>query len=100
MTGRAKELIKRGGHGIDPGMIEDAFIVHPAVALAAAVGKSAYAGELPVAYVQLRPGAQISADALPNSPASASPSAPRCRRRSCSAGAAADRVGKVHKNTR
>lgn len=65
VTGRAKELIKRGGHGIDPGMIEDAFTVHPAVALAVAIGKpDAYAGELPVAYVQLRPGAEVSADAL------------------------------------
>ncbi|MCG6203760.1 AMP-binding protein [Rhodopseudomonas sp. HC1] len=58
VTGRAKELIKRGGHGIDPATIEDALIAHEAVALAAAVGKpDAYAGELPVAYVQLHPGA-------------------------------------------
>jgi fatty-acyl-CoA synthase len=58
VTGRAKELIKRGGHGIDPGMIEDAFSAHEAVALAAAVGKpDAYAGEVPVVYVELRPGA-------------------------------------------
>ncbi len=65
VTGRAKELIKRGGHGIDPGMIEDALTVHPAVALAAAVGKpDAYAGEIPVAYIQLRPGATASADDL------------------------------------
>lgn len=65
VTGRAKELIKRGGHGIDPGMIEDAFSAHPSVALAAAVGKpDAYAGEVPVAYVQLRPDAVISAEAL------------------------------------
>jgi fatty-acyl-CoA synthase len=65
VTGRAKELIKRGGHGIDPGMIEDAFSAHQSVALAAAVGKpDAYAGEVPVAYVQLRPDAEIEADAL------------------------------------
>ncbi|ARQ00996.1 AMP-binding protein [Pseudorhodoplanes sinuspersici] len=65
VTGRAKELIKRGGHGIDPGMIEDALAVHPAVALVAAVGKpDAYAGEVPVAYIQLRPGATASIDDL------------------------------------
>ena len=33
---------------------------HPAVALAAAVGMpDAYAGELPVCYVMLRPGAAV-----------------------------------------
>ena len=57
ITGRAKDLIKRGGHGIDPATIETALYAHPAVALAAAVGKpDAYAGELPMAYVQLKPG--------------------------------------------
>ncbi len=65
VTGRAKELIKRGGHGIDPSMIEDAFSAHQSVALAAAVGKpDAYAGEVPVAYVQLRPDAKLDAEAL------------------------------------
>jgi len=65
VTGRAKELIKRGGHGIDPGMIEDALTAHPKVALAAAVGKpDAYAGEIPVAYIQLRTGETASADEL------------------------------------
>jgi len=65
VTGRAKELIKRGGHGIDPGMIENALSAHPAVALVAAVGKpDAYAGELPVAYVELRPGASPSISEL------------------------------------
>lgn len=58
VTGRAKELIKRGGHGIDPGMIENALAAHDSVAVAAAVGRpDAYAGEIPVAYVQLHPGA-------------------------------------------
>lgn len=62
VTGRAKELIKRGGHGLDPGMIEDALMAHPAVALAAAIGKpDAYAGELPVAYVELKPGMDVDA---------------------------------------
>jgi len=65
VTGRAKELIKRGGHGIDPGMIEDALMAHEAVALAAAVGRpDAYAGEIPVAYVQCHPGAEVDPAAL------------------------------------
>jgi fatty-acyl-CoA synthase len=65
VTGRAKELIKRGGHGIDPGTIEDALLAHPDVTLAAAIGKpDAYAGEVPVAYVQPRPGAAIDPEQL------------------------------------
>ena len=59
ITGRAKDLIIRGGHNIDPMPIEEAFYQHPAVALAAVVGQpDAYAGELPLAYVQLKPGAR------------------------------------------
>lgn len=52
LTGRAKELIIRGGHNIDPKTIEEALAAHPAVNLAAAVGRpDSYAGEVPVAYV-------------------------------------------------
>ena len=54
LTGRTKELIIRGGHNIDPKMIEDPLHAHPAVALAAAIGRpDAHAGEVPVVYVQL-----------------------------------------------
>ncbi|MDM8347323.1 acyl-CoA synthetase [Pseudomonas sp. sp1636] len=61
LTGRSKDLIIRGGHNIDPQMIEEALHSHPAVALAAAVGKpDEKVGELPVAYVQLKPGSQAS----------------------------------------
>ncbi|NUX99702.1 acyl-CoA synthetase [Paraburkholderia youngii] len=57
LTGRKKELIIRGGHNIDPAAIEEALHRHPAVQIAAAVGRpDAHAGELPVAYVQLKPG--------------------------------------------
>ncbi len=60
IAGRAKDLIIRSGHNIDPLMIENAMQRHPAVALAAAVGiPDAYAGELPVCYVALRPGATV-----------------------------------------
>ncbi|VXC87967.1 Acyl-CoA synthetase [Pseudomonas sp. 9AZ] len=61
LTGRSKDLIIRGGHNIDPQMIEEALHKHPAVAMAAAVGKpDEKAGELPVVYVQLKPGAEVS----------------------------------------
>lgn len=57
LTGRKKELIIRGGHNIDPKLIEEALHAHPAVALAAAVGRpDAHAGEVPVVHVQLRQG--------------------------------------------
>ncbi len=65
IAGRAKDLIIRSGHNIDPLMIENAMQAHPAVALAAAVGMpDAYAGELPVCYVSLKAGAQASDDEL------------------------------------
>lgn len=58
LTGRKKELIIRGGHNIDPATIEEPLHAHPAVQIAAAVGRpDAHAGELPVAYVQLKSGA-------------------------------------------
>jgi fatty-acyl-CoA synthase len=58
IVGREKDLIIRGGHNIDPQMIEDPLHEHPDVELVAAVGRpDAYAGQVPVAYVQLRDGA-------------------------------------------
>ena len=54
LTGRAKDLIIRGGHNIDPRVIEDALLSHPAVTGAQAVGQpDQRAGEVPVAYVTL-----------------------------------------------
>ena len=58
ITGRAKDLIIRGGHNIDPAVIENGLISHPDVVAVAAVGQpDRVAGELPCAYVQLRHGA-------------------------------------------
>ena len=52
LTGRAKDLIIRGGHNIDPRVIEEALLRHPAVRAAAAVGRpDRHSGEVPVAYV-------------------------------------------------
>ncbi|MTH95223.1 acyl-CoA synthetase [Roseibium sp. RKSG952] len=56
LTGRSKDLIIRGGHNIDPSVIEEAMMQHPSVGQAAAVGQpDAHAGEVPCVYVQLRP---------------------------------------------
>ncbi len=65
LTGRAKDIIIRSGHNIDPLIIEEALHAHPAVELAAAVGRpDSYAGEMPVAYVQLKPGAKATPEEL------------------------------------
>lgn len=65
LTGRAKDLIIRGGHNIDPQMIEDVLLTHLDVTEAAAVGRpDAHSGEVPVAYVAVRAGATIDADEL------------------------------------
>jgi fatty-acyl-CoA synthase len=65
ITGRAKDVIIRGGHNIDPTVIEETLLRHPEVVLAAAVSMpDSYAGELPVAYVQLLPDARATADEL------------------------------------
>jgi fatty-acyl-CoA synthase len=61
ITGRAKDLIIRGGHNIDPAMIEEALAGHPDVAFAGAIGQpDAHAGEIPCAYVELVAGATTS----------------------------------------
>jgi fatty-acyl-CoA synthase len=65
VTGRAKDVIIRGAHNIDPGLIEGVLLRHPEVLMAAAVGEpDAYAGELPVAFVSLKAGATVSAEEL------------------------------------
>ena len=65
ITGRAKDLIIRGGHNIDPAEIEDALSGHSAVALVGAIGQpDSFAGELPCAYVELVGGATVTTDEL------------------------------------
>ncbi|MCP2279713.1 acyl-CoA synthetase [Nocardia amikacinitolerans] len=65
LHGRAKDLIIRGGHNIDPATIEDALLRHPRVTAAGAVGRpDAHSGEVPVAYVAVTSGADVSADEL------------------------------------
>jgi acyl-CoA synthetase (AMP-forming)/AMP-acid ligase II len=60
ITGRAKDLIIRGGHNIDPALIEEALAGHRAVAFVGAIGQpDAHSGELPCAYVELADGAEV-----------------------------------------
>ncbi len=60
ITGRAKDLIIRGGHNIDPAVIEEALMGHEAVAFVGAIGQpDIHAGEVPCAYVELIKGATI-----------------------------------------
>jgi fatty-acyl-CoA synthase/long-chain acyl-CoA synthetase len=65
ITGRAKDLIIRGGHNIDPADIEEALMAHPAVAMTGAIGQpDAHAGEIPCAYVELVEGGNATGDEL------------------------------------
>ncbi len=65
ITGRAKDLIIRGGHNIDPSQIEEALAAHPDVAFVGAIGQpDSYAGETPCAYVELVADAQVTAEEL------------------------------------
>ena len=65
ITGRAKDLIIRGGHNIDPAIIEEALSAHPAVSFVGAIGQpDSSVGEIPCAYVELNEGASVSVDEL------------------------------------
>lgn len=65
ITGRAKDLIIRGGHNIDPAEIEEALLGHEAVSFAGAIGQpDAHSGELPCAFVELMDGATATPEEL------------------------------------
>ncbi|MBW2062467.1 MAG: acyl-CoA synthetase [Deltaproteobacteria bacterium] len=65
LTGRQKELIIRGGHNIDPAAIEEPLYRIQGVQVAAAVGRpDPYAGEIPIAYVQLQEGADLTPEQI------------------------------------
>ena len=65
ITGRAKDLIIRGGHNIDPADIEEALMAHKSVAMAGAIGQpDSHAGEIPCAYVELVEGASVTGEEL------------------------------------
>lgn len=65
ITGRAKDVIIRGGHNIDPAVIEESLMAHPDVAFAGAIGQpDAHAGEMPCVYVELVNGGSVTSEAL------------------------------------
>jgi fatty-acyl-CoA synthase len=60
ITGRAKDLIIRGGHNIDPAIIEETLMRCEGVGFVGAIGQpDAHSGELPCAYVELAKGATL-----------------------------------------
>jgi len=60
---RLKELIKYKGFQVPPAELEALLLTHPDVADAAVVGvPDEEVGEIPAAYVVLKPGAQASAE--------------------------------------
>ena len=62
---RRKDMLIVGGYNVYPREVEEVLFLHPAVLDAAVVGvRDDYRGELPVAYVTLRPGMRASADEL------------------------------------
>lgn len=57
LVGRSKDMIIYKGYNVYPQPLEEILCSHPAVAQAAVVGEpSKTAGEIPVAFVMLRPG--------------------------------------------
>lgn len=65
ITGRAKEIIIRSGHNIDPLTVEEPLQRHPDVRLVAAVARpDAVAGEVVVAFVELVDDASTTVEEL------------------------------------
>jgi fatty-acyl-CoA synthase len=65
IDGRAKDVIIRGGHNIDPGLIEEVLTSRAEILYAAAVGlPDRDKGELPMAFVECVPGATLDSEAL------------------------------------
>jgi long-chain acyl-CoA synthetase len=63
--GRLKQIITCDGEKISPQYVESALLEHPDVLEAGVVGKpDEVHGEVPVAFVRLRPGAKVSASEL------------------------------------
>ena len=62
---RLKELIKYKGFQVPPAELEALLLTHPAIADAAVVGlPDEEAGEIPVAHVVLRPGAEVTSEEI------------------------------------
>ena len=62
---RKKDMLIVGGYNVYPREVEEVLVMHPAVLEAAVVGiRDEYRGELPVAYVALRPGTRVDGEEL------------------------------------
>lgn len=64
IAGRSKELIIHSGFNVYPPEVEAAILDHPDVLLCAVVGETVPGNELVVAWVQPRPGCQLSEASL------------------------------------
>jgi len=65
LVDRIKDLILCGGFNVYPRVIEEAIHQHPAVAEAAVIGiPDAYRGQVPKAFVTLRPGSDVAPEVL------------------------------------
>jgi fatty-acyl-CoA synthase len=65
ITDRSKDIIISGGENISSIEVEDTLYRHPAVSLAAVVAMpDAKWGEVPCAFVELRPGASVTAEEI------------------------------------
>jgi len=64
IEGRRQEAIRRSGYTVYPAEIEGALNAHPAVALAAIVSGKRAVDEEVAAFVELKPDASVTADAL------------------------------------
>jgi acyl-CoA synthetase (AMP-forming)/AMP-acid ligase II len=65
LVGRIKDVIKSGGYSVYVRELEEVLLAHPDVARAVAFGlPHQEKGEVPVAAVELRPGASLDEDAL------------------------------------
>ena len=65
ITDRKKDMIIYKGYNVYPRELEEAIYTHPSVEQCAVIGRPDQdAGEAPVAFVQLKPGAEASAEDL------------------------------------
>ena len=65
MAGRLKDVFRVGGENVAPAEVEEVLLGHPAVETAHVVGvPDARLGEVPCAYVSLKAGQEVTAEAL------------------------------------
>ncbi|GJG97561.1 AMP-binding protein [Cupriavidus pauculus] len=65
LVGRLKDVFRVGGENVAPAEVEQVLLSHPAVATAQVVGvPDARLGEVPAAFVTIKPGMSLEAEAL------------------------------------